>query len=151
MWQDIVFTVGGVLFFFALLPTLIGKNKPALGTSLVTGVLLFMFALTYMSMGMIFSSLATGLTSASWITIAAQTRWARKRDKAQMIIDDEWEADHIRRLRVMEDIADQTGWTMSAHDHAIAACDRPYNEGSDVLFRNALRKQPQSTVLPDDE
>ena len=78
MWQDLVFTVGGGMFFLALLPTLLGKNKPALSTSLLTGGILFVFALTYMTMGMLFSAVATGLTSATWLTIAAQISWRGK-------------------------------------------------------------------------
>ena len=79
MWQDLVFTVGGGLFFLALLPTLCGKHKPALSTSLLTGSILGVFAVTYLTMDMKLSFLATALTSMTWLMIAAQTwriRWA---------------------------------------------------------------------------
>jgi len=77
MWQDLVFTVGGGMFFLALLPTLLGKYKPALSTSLLTGSILGVFACTYMTMDMTLSFIATLLTSVTWLTIAAQT-WRKR-------------------------------------------------------------------------
>lgn len=71
-WQDLVFTVGQIIFVFALIPTIRGKSKPALSSSIITGSILLIFALTYLSLGLWFSTIASIATSASWWILAFQ-------------------------------------------------------------------------------
>jgi len=66
MWQDWVLMVGGFGFFIALLPTIFGKSKPAAISSLVTFILLAMFAWVYASLGLWKAVGSNGLTAVAW-------------------------------------------------------------------------------------
>jgi hypothetical protein len=71
--QDLIFTVGSLIFVVALVPSLRSPhNKPALSTSVVTGIVLAVFALTYATLALWFSTIATALTSVMWLTLAFQ-------------------------------------------------------------------------------
>jgi len=71
-WQDAVFFAGQIIFVFALIPTIRGKSKPALTSSVITGLILTIFALTYLSLNLWFSALAAIATSTSWWILAYQ-------------------------------------------------------------------------------
>lgn len=71
-WQDAVFFFGQIVFVVALIPTIRGKSKPALSSSIVTGFILTIFAITYLSLGLWFSTAASIATSASWWILAYQ-------------------------------------------------------------------------------
>ena len=71
-WQDWVFSLGQVIFLIALIPTLKGKNKPEFSTSVITSVILAVFALTYFTLNLIFSTLSSIAMSAAWATLAYQ-------------------------------------------------------------------------------
>lgn len=50
-WQNLLFTGGTLIFIIALLPSVLGKNdKPAITTSLVTGITLLAYTIAYMSL-----------------------------------------------------------------------------------------------------
>jgi len=71
-WQDLVFTLGGALFIVALLPSVVGDNKPAASTSLLTAIVLYVYSTVYYSYRL-WLSLATGLLTASlWLTLYIQ-------------------------------------------------------------------------------
>lgn len=72
MWQDFIFTVGSIIFAFALIPSILGPHKPALASSAMTGTVLFIFSLTYLSLNLIFSACATFITGLMWSTLAIQ-------------------------------------------------------------------------------
>lgn len=72
IWQDLVFTAGTIVFAAALLPSLFGKNKPELSTSLTTGSVSAVFAFTYFSLHLVFSSILTGVNSLFWFILAVQ-------------------------------------------------------------------------------
>jgi hypothetical protein len=78
-WQDLVLAVGSALFAFALLPTIFSSAKPALTTSLLTGSILAVFTFTYVTLGLHYAAITTGITSALWLTIATQTIIATRR------------------------------------------------------------------------
>ena len=52
VWQDIVLSVGAWIFFIALIPSIKSRDKPAIMTSLPTGIVLVIFALTYATLGL---------------------------------------------------------------------------------------------------
>lgn len=72
-WQDIILTVGTLLFLLALVPTLLGKSKPSPLTSLMTGGVLLVFAATYATLGLFFASITTAATGTAWLVIFWQT------------------------------------------------------------------------------
>jgi hypothetical protein len=71
-WQDYVLATGSLLFTLALIPSLRAKNKPALSTSLITVVVLVIFALTYITLSLWFSAAAAGLNGLAWLALALQ-------------------------------------------------------------------------------
>jgi len=54
------------------MPTVLGKHKPALSTSVLTGAVLFVFAITYMTLHLWFAAVTTLMTSIQWFILAAQ-------------------------------------------------------------------------------
>ncbi len=73
-WQDSVFTIGSIILGIALLPSMLGPNKPELATSVMTSCVLYFFAFTYSSLGLVFSTIAVGLTAIMWTILAIQ-KW----------------------------------------------------------------------------
>lgn len=71
-WQDLVITFGQIIFSIALIPMLLSKDKPVLITSLVTGAVLMIYALTYITIQFWFGAAMTALTGVVWLTLAYQ-------------------------------------------------------------------------------
>ncbi len=71
-WQDLVLSIGTWIFVIALIPTVRGKQKPEFSTSFMTGTVLFIFALTYLSLQLWMSAVSTFVTTALWLTLAYQ-------------------------------------------------------------------------------
>ena len=71
-WQDIVLGVGQLLFLVALIPSLRSEDKPALGTSVMTGALLTVFAVVYLTLGLLFSTISSLIIALGWWTLAFQ-------------------------------------------------------------------------------
>jgi len=72
IWQDITLSVGNFILAAALLPSVFGKNKPSVWTSLTTGCILFSFFIAFMSMHLIASAAAVGTCSVLWLLLWAQ-------------------------------------------------------------------------------
>ena len=77
-WQDLVFTLGSLVFFASLVPTALGKEKPPVLTSLPTGALLLLFSIAYASLGLTVSAIFTVPTGLLWLFIGAQRLAARR-------------------------------------------------------------------------
>ena len=71
-WQDLVITIGQIIFSIALIPIVLSKDKPALVSSLVTGIVLCVYALTYITIQFWFGALMTTITGAIWLLLAYQ-------------------------------------------------------------------------------
>lgn len=74
IWQDVVFAVGSIIFSLALIPSIKSRDKPALKTSVTTGVVLTIFGVTYITLGLAFAAATTFVSSGLWLTLAVQ-RW----------------------------------------------------------------------------
>lgn len=72
MWQDFVFTAGSLIFAVALWPSVRSIHKPALASSIMTATVLFLFAITYTTLGLTFSAITTMVTASMWTTLAIQ-------------------------------------------------------------------------------
>ena len=70
--QDLILTLGSLVFVVALIPTVLGKHKPALSTSVSTGLVLFVFVGVYISLRLWFTAATTFLTGSLWIALAVQ-------------------------------------------------------------------------------
>jgi hypothetical protein len=73
-WQDIVLALGSIIFSIALLPSLRSEHKPAVSTSLITFGVLVVFALTYASLSLWFSTASITVNAGAWLALALQKR-----------------------------------------------------------------------------
>jgi len=81
-WQDIVFSIGAWIFVIALLPSVFGKDKPALLSSLITGSVLAIFAFTYVSLSLGMAALSTSMVSLTWFVLAIQKIMINRKEKS---------------------------------------------------------------------
>lgn len=72
MWQDVVLTVGSLVFMVALLPSLLSEHKPAPWTSFTTATTLYVFAAVDATLGLTFTAATTALTATLWIALLIQ-------------------------------------------------------------------------------
>jgi hypothetical protein len=72
MWQDWVLSAGSIVFSIALLPMVFGSRKPALSSSFMTGVVLWVFAATYLSLHLTFTTATTAVSALLWTVLFLQ-------------------------------------------------------------------------------
>jgi hypothetical protein len=70
MWQDWSFTVGSWIFIFSFIPSFIKKQYPAIGTSVITGMVLLSFSFAYLSLELRISMASVLITSICWFVMA---------------------------------------------------------------------------------
>ena len=71
-WQDIVLSVGSWIFIIALVPSLVGKDKPPVSTSFLTGIILLVYVGTYSTLHLWLSMASTGLLGVAWLVLGFQ-------------------------------------------------------------------------------
>ena len=74
-WQDVIITSGGFGFIVALIPTILGKNKPSRVTLVLNAAILLACAAVCFSKGMPFGAATVTVTATFWIIVA----WQRHR------------------------------------------------------------------------
>jgi hypothetical protein len=74
VWQDILIAVGGFGFSIALLPSVLGKAKPAKPTCLVTGAILASYVPALVTLGLWLSAGATLISTTMWFILFFQRR-----------------------------------------------------------------------------
>jgi len=72
IWQDWVITIGQLLFFVALLPSIFSQDKPNRWSSLMTGLIMAVFAYTFLTLGLLWSASTSVLVSIAWFTLFFQ-------------------------------------------------------------------------------
>ncbi len=72
IWQDYVLSFGSIILIFALIPSVISKNKPALATSIITGLVLTAFAITFATLQLFFTTITTASVAIMWFVLAVQ-------------------------------------------------------------------------------
>ena len=80
-WQDIVLSVGSWIFTVALIPSVVSKDKPALASSLMTGIVLAVYAIVYMTLALWTAAASTILVAGMWFTLAIQKYRADRKTK----------------------------------------------------------------------
>ena len=65
-WQDIVLTLGNMLFLIALIPSIVSKDKPSHWTSLLTASTLTIFTFTYFMLSLTYATYPVGGTAIAW-------------------------------------------------------------------------------------
>lgn len=79
LWQDIVLTLGSAFFTIALFPSVFGKDKPPLATSLPTGIIFMISAFTLFSLHLWATGIANSVAGALWLVLALQKLPSKKR------------------------------------------------------------------------
>ncbi len=76
-WQDVVLTIGQIIFIIALFPSIVGKDKPALQTSILTSAVAFSVAIVYITLSVQFAAISAGLNGIFWLILAVQKYTAK--------------------------------------------------------------------------
>ena len=71
-WQDSVLAISVFALNTALLPSLWGKAKPRLATSLLTGLFLLPQAIVFFSLSLWYSLVMVSINITLWLILAAQ-------------------------------------------------------------------------------
>ena len=74
IWQDIVFMIGGFIFSIALVPSILGENKPARLSCAITGIILAVYCVLYATLGLWLAFSSGMLTSLAWFILLIQRR-----------------------------------------------------------------------------
>lgn len=72
MWQDYVFLAGGIIFIFALFPSLFSKDKPNWMTSISTSFFLYCYATAFFSLNLKYAAITTVVTATIWLILYIQ-------------------------------------------------------------------------------
>lgn len=78
MINDLIFTVGSLVFFIALLPSIFSDNKPDKKTSITTAAILYLFCLNYLWLDLYFSAVVGFITASGWLTLYIQVKRKKK-------------------------------------------------------------------------
>ena len=82
VWQDIVLSIGQWVFAIGLLPSVFGKDKPALLSSLIMGSVLVVFVFTFATLSLWLSAVSTIAGSLIWFVLAAQKIMINRKEKS---------------------------------------------------------------------
>lgn len=67
IWQDVVFSIGNILFTIALVPSIADSyGKPNITTSFITASILLTFSISFFTLGLYSSSVSSLFTSSGW-------------------------------------------------------------------------------------
>jgi len=80
IWQDIVIAIASWAASAALLPSLLGQDKPALSSSMFTGCIVATFGVCYATLGLSSAAASAAVLSLLWFVLAFQ-QWRRKGEK----------------------------------------------------------------------
>lgn len=72
LWQDFVLIIGQIILAVALLPSVFGKDKPVLSTSLMSGTVVTIIAFTFVTLSLWLTAVGTALIAILWFILAYQ-------------------------------------------------------------------------------
>lgn len=72
-WQDIVLTIGQIIFIIALIPAITHKHKPHFLTGILNAIVLVTFAIVYVTLSLWFAAITTGIVAVLWFVLALQS------------------------------------------------------------------------------
>lgn len=80
IWQDVVLSTGQLVFVIALLPAVIGEEKPPFWTCIITGLTILIFAFTFTTLGLLWSAFTSAMAGVIWLLLAWQS-WKLRRGR----------------------------------------------------------------------
>jgi len=66
-WQDIVFSLGSIVFTIALIPAILERRYPPASTCVLTGVMVGVYAATDLTLELWFSAITSAISALLWI------------------------------------------------------------------------------------
>jgi threonine/homoserine/homoserine lactone efflux protein len=78
MIQDLIISIGQIIFIVALLPTIFNKDKPPIKTSLPTGIILIIIAINFLSLTLYYSFITSGINGIEWLILTYQKYKSKK-------------------------------------------------------------------------
>lgn len=82
-WQEIILTLGQIIFIIALLPSVFSEDKPEIWTSILTGLVAFSIAITYITLSLPIAAISAGLNTVFWTILAIQKYKQNKQKPAK--------------------------------------------------------------------
>lgn len=79
-WQELVLTLGQVVFIIALLPSIFSSDKPEIWTSVLTGTVALSIAITYVTLSIPIAAASAFLNFVAWSVLAIQKTRQSKRN-----------------------------------------------------------------------
>lgn len=83
--HDLIFSIGALILFFALIPAVIHKSILPLSTCYITGGVLFIFALNYLTMKYWYATVVEAANVTAW-TILFFRAWRANRAKNGTVV-----------------------------------------------------------------
>lgn len=71
-WQEIVLTIGQIIFIVALLPSIFSKDKPEIWTCVMTGLVALSISATYLTLNIPFAAFSAFFNFVAWSILAIQ-------------------------------------------------------------------------------
>ena len=72
IWQDILMMLGGFGLAIGLIPSVLGKNKPAKPSCAITAGILTSYVVAMATLGLFFSAIAISITAIMWWILLIQ-------------------------------------------------------------------------------
>jgi ABC-type cobalamin transport system permease subunit len=66
-WQDIIFSIGSIIFTIALIPAILERKYPPISTCILTGVMIGVYAATDLTLELWFSAITSAISALLWI------------------------------------------------------------------------------------
>lgn len=79
IWQDIAIAAAGVVFAAALVPSIAGEEKPALGSWFLSAGMCALLVASFALLSLWLAMSATALNGAAWLTLTGQRVVAARR------------------------------------------------------------------------
>jgi hypothetical protein len=76
-WQDIVISICSWAGTIALLPSIFGRDKPALSSCIFTTIIVTTFGVCYFTLGLFSAAASAWVLAGAWLVLAVQ-QWLRK-------------------------------------------------------------------------
>ena len=78
MIQDLIISIGQIIFIVALLPTIFNKDKPPIKTSIPTGIILIVFAINFYTIELYYATMTSGINGIEWLILTYQKYKSKK-------------------------------------------------------------------------
>lgn len=80
-WQDIVLLICQIVFAIALFPSILSNNKPALSTSVLNTVFLYIIFFVNLTLNLYGFAVGIFIVATLWLTLAVQKYLIDKKNK----------------------------------------------------------------------